>query len=143
MLFELRDKVKSLRFEEGIVTKIYDDGEVAVRALDGDYVVPTSSLELIERAPKKETPKASKEIYKNSYLLLSHTPKSHTKNGDSYDVVIDENTTQGLALLERLSAEGYNIKPLYETENKKLISSRKLWLELREDKTLEPVVHEN
>ena len=122
----------------------YASGGYKIEFVDGPNV--GSTLTVGERGvlTKGEKPVlAGKEVYRNSYLLLSHTPKSSTKNGDSYDVVIDEGTEQGRILLERLSAEGYNIKPLYNTENNKLISSRKLWLELREDKTLESVIHEN
>ena len=115
----------------------YTNNGYRIEFVDGPNLGSTLTVGEKGVLSKGEVPVSNKEVYRNSYLLLSHTPKSHTKNGDSHDVVVDGNTEQGRALLERLSAEGYNIKPLYEAENTKLIRSRKLWLELREDKTLE------
>lgn len=59
MTLETGDKVRSATLGDGVVLKAYDGSEIGVRFSDGEYVIPESSVEFMEKGERQPCPRPS------------------------------------------------------------------------------------
>src|SRR5271157_1643949 len=59
MPLETNDKIKSETLGNGIVLKVYDKGEVGILFSDGEYIIPESAVEFVEKGARQATSQAN------------------------------------------------------------------------------------